>query len=101
MPTIQHEGLVELFRPRRHLEELMTAAAYQYQSDFARRYFGRGKAEGKAEGEAEALLEVLAARGIDVPADVRDRITGCTDLDQLRAWIRRAVTADSIHDLLG
>lgn len=43
---------------------------------------------------------MLAARGIDVPAAARDRITGCTDLDQLDAWIRRAATADSIEDLL-
>ena len=48
---------------RRHLEELMTTT-YQYQSDFARKYF----AEGEAQGEVRALLLVLAARGIDVPA---------------------------------
>lgn len=80
---------------RRHLEALMALGTYEYQSDFARRYFS----EGKAEGEAKALLAVLAARGIEVPAAARDRITGCTDLNQLDAWIRRAATAHSIEDL--
>lgn len=83
---------------RRHLEELMTTGTYEYPlSDFARRHYGQGKAE----GEAHALLEVLAARGIDVPDNVRSRITGCTDLDQLRDWLRRAATADTIADVLG
>jgi hypothetical protein len=34
-----------------------------------------------------------------VPDDARARITGCTDLDQLDAWVRRAATVDSIDDL--
>lgn len=93
---------------RDHLERLMKTDTYQYQSDFARRYFGRGKAEGraegkaegKAEGEAHALLSVCAARGIDVPEDAQARITGCTDLDLLEIWIGRAATATSIDEVL-
>ncbi|MFB9236554.1 hypothetical protein ACFFWC_13500 [Plantactinospora siamensis] len=93
---------------RHHLEALMISSTYEYQSDFARRYFGQGKAEGiaegrtegKAEGEATALLAVLAARGIDVSDAARQRITGCTDTDQLETWIRRATTAASINDIL-
>jgi hypothetical protein len=88
---------------RCHLEELMTTA-YEYQSDFARKYVAEGEAAGRAAGEAAgeatALLTVLAARGIDVPADASTRITGCTDLDQLTIWLRRAATADSIQDVL-
>jgi hypothetical protein len=34
-----------------------------------------------------------------VPNDVKERITACTDLDQLRAWIRVAATAESIKDV--
>lgn len=82
----------------------MKTDTYQYQSGFARRYFGRGKAEGKAEGvaegEAHALLSVCAARGIDVPEDAQARITGCTDLDLLEIWIGRAATATSIDEVL-
>jgi hypothetical protein len=80
---------------RHHLEALMALGTYEYQSDFARRYFFQGKTE----GEAKALLAVLAARGIEVPAEARARITGCTDLDQLDTWVRRAATASSIGDL--
>jgi len=87
---------------RNYLEELMTST-YEYQSDFARRYYFEGKAEGvvegKAEGEALALLAVLEALKVDVPDDARSRILACVDLDQLGTWLRRAVTAESITDL--
>ncbi|MGH8930558.1 MAG: hypothetical protein ACRDZO_08000 [Egibacteraceae bacterium] len=84
---------------RRYLEELMATGTYEYQSEFIRRFVGQGRTEGKAEGKAEALLAVLDARGIDVPAEARDRITGCTGLRQLDAWIRRAATAATVEDL--
>jgi hypothetical protein len=80
---------------RRLLEEFMTTTSHRYQSDFARRYFDRGEAR----GEADAVVAVLEARGIDVPKDVRERITSCTDLDQLKAWVRRAVTVHTAQDL--
>jgi hypothetical protein len=80
---------------RQHVEALMSAGTYQYQSEYARRFFGRGKAEGKAED----VLVILAARGVDVPDHARARISGCSDLDQLDAWIRRAATAESVDDL--
>lgn len=85
---------------RRYLEELMTST-YQYQSDFARKYVAEGVAEGEAKGEAKALLTVLSVRGIDIPADARDQITNCTDLDLLTTWVGRAVTASSIDEVLG
>ncbi|GLW62348.1 hypothetical protein Arub01_05920 [Actinomadura rubrobrunea] len=76
---------------------------YEFQSDFARHYYGRGKAEGmaegKVEGEAEMILTVLAARGVEVSDEVRARIRGCTDLEVLKEWGRRAATAESIDDL--
>lgn len=80
---------------RHHLEALMSTGTYEYQSDFARRYFSQGKAE----GEARSLLAVLAARSFDVPAAVRERITSCTDLDQLETWIGRAVTIKNLEEL--
>jgi hypothetical protein len=80
---------------RAHLEALMSTTHFRYRSDFARRYF----AAGEAEGEARAILAVLAARGVAVPDEVREQITGCTDRDQLETWIRRAATADKIQDL--
>lgn len=82
-----------------YLEALMATRTYEYQSDFARRYFFEGKAEGKAELAASAVLSVLDTRGIDVPDDVRARITSCADLDDLTIWLRRAVTAGTAEDL--
>lgn len=90
---------------RVRLEELMAIGTYEYQSDFARRYYGQGRAEGeakgRADGEAKALLAFLEARGIDVSAEARVRITECTDSDQLEAWVRRAVSIVSIDELFG
>lgn len=41
---------------RRVLQEMLPAN-YEYQSDFARKYYGQGKNEGRAEGRAEGLAE--------------------------------------------
>jgi hypothetical protein len=81
------------------LEKKMATRTYEYQSDFVRRHFYGGKAEGLVEGEATAILAVLDARGFEVPDDARARITGCTDLDQLDTWVRRAATAGSVEEL--
>lgn len=80
-------------------EDMMAIGTYEYQSDFARRYYGQGRAEGEADGEAKALLRVLAARRIAVSDDARDRIMGCTDIDQLERWLDRAVSVSSVEEL--
>lgn len=80
---------------RRHLEVLMTTGTYEYQSDFVRRYIYRGRAE----GEAKAVLAVLKSRGIEVPEQARERISGCTDLDQLGGWLERVATVKSVDEL--
>jgi hypothetical protein len=77
----------------------MGTKTFEFQSRYARRLLAEGRAEGRAEGEARMLLRVLAARGIDVPDDIRARITGCSDLDQLERWADRALTATSVHEL--
>lgn len=92
---------------RDRLEEFMTTTSHRYQSEFANRYFNQGeakgraegRAEGHAEGEAKTLLNILDARGIAVPDDVRTRITNCTDSEQLQIWARRAATAEKIEGL--
>lgn len=84
---------------QQHLEELMATGTYEYQSNFARKYFGAGKTEGRTEGRAEAVLSVLDARGVEVRDDARERIMACADLDQLDAWLRHAVTAESVDEL--
>jgi hypothetical protein len=76
-------------------ERLVTATTWEYQSPFARKYYG----EGKAEGEAAGILTVLHARGIDVPDAVRERVQSCDDIEQLETWLRRAATAQTIGDV--
>jgi hypothetical protein len=46
--------------------------------------------------EHEAAVEL---QGFAVPDEVRERVVGCTDTDQLEAWADRAVTASSITDI--
>ncbi|WP_433175724.1 hypothetical protein [Actinoallomurus sp. CA-150999] len=76
---------------------------YEYQSDFARRYFDDGKVEGRAEGEVEGaakiILMVLSGRGICVSPEARDRITACRDLAQLEAWAQRAGVVSTASEL--
>lgn len=73
----------------------MSTGTYKFQSEWALRNINRGKAEGRVED----VLTVLATRGVDIPDEVRSRITSCTDLDQLDTWLRRAVNAESVGDL--
>ncbi|MFJ6897172.1 hypothetical protein [Streptomyces hokutonensis] len=58
-----------------------------------------GKTEGKAEDRASLILRVLEKHGIDVPEDIRERITSCTDLDTLTLWFDRSLTASTAEDL--
>lgn len=59
----------------------------------------RLRTEGHIESRAEDILLVLTERGLDIPEAARERITTCTDLDTLRTWLTRAVTADTAEDL--
>ena len=87
---------------RRALEQelKMQPGKYEYQSDFARTYFGQGEAKGRAEGRAEALLTVLEVRGMVLDASTRERIVGCTNSEQLQRWLVRAATASSLQEVL-
>ena len=88
---------------QRILEQLMTSDAWPVYSPFAKEHFGRGKKEGKKEGRAEShvddILVVLEARNLAVADVERERIAGCTDLRQLKTWVRRAVTVEKTSDL--
>lgn len=78
-----------------HLEALMKTETYPYQSGYARKL----RAQGRAEAKAADVLMVLDARAVEVPDDVRARITGCSDVDQLERWLRQAATTDSVDEL--
>ncbi|MGW0711911.1 hypothetical protein ACWD4G_39160 [Streptomyces sp. NPDC002643] len=59
----------------------------------------QGHAEGEARGRAEDILHILGMRGIEVSASVRERVTACTDLEALRTWLDRSLTATSGEEL--
>lgn len=59
----------------------------------------QGRVQGRVQGRAEDILLVLAARGLDVPDEIRERIVGCDDPDLLRRWLTRAVTASSAEEI--
>jgi hypothetical protein len=84
----------------RALERLMATTEHKYLSDWARKYYDEGEARGEARGKASALLQILAARGLEIPDDARARVLGCLDLAQLDAWLARAVTATSVAEVL-
>jgi predicted transposase/invertase (TIGR01784 family) len=65
---------------RRELEELMQPGQYEYQSEFARRYFGEGREKGREEGRLDAqqaLARRLLARGMSVA-----EVAALTDLPE-------------------
>jgi hypothetical protein len=84
---------------RRFLETLMKSGRYEYQTDFVRRWVAEGREEGLQEGERASLFEVLDARGLEVDDAARKQIMACTDLTQLKLWLRKAVTAHSTQQL--
>jgi hypothetical protein len=79
---------------RRALEATMKG--YQYQSDFAKKYYGQGRAE----GAARAVLTALRVRGIAVPEDTRARILAEQDLARLERWHERAIVAASVAEVM-
>jgi hypothetical protein len=87
---------------RRALEAMMKG--YEYQSDFAKKYYGQGRDQGRTEGRAEeaarALLAVLRVRGIAVPDAARERILAQKDADRLERWHEKAIVAASLADVL-
>ena len=89
----------------------MRSGKYEYQSEFARKYFGAGKAEGmaegeakgraegKAEGKAELLAKLMRLKFGPLPARVRERLRRAS-AEELDRWAERILTAASIDDVL-
>lgn len=98
---------------RRILEELVSSTSWPVYTPFAKQHFGRGKAEGRkegreeglvegrTEGEARALLMVLSGRGVEVPESARERISACTDVQAIEAWLKRAAVVKTVDELFG
>ena len=60
----------------------------------------KGLAEGLARGKQGDLLLIFSERGLPVTAEERALISACTDVEQLSAWLRRAITAGSAAEVL-
>ena len=70
-----------------------------FKDEFVDGLLDQGRAEGRAEGEAAMLLQVLRARGFEVPARIHQQIVNCADTAQLEAWARFAVNASSLSEI--
>jgi hypothetical protein len=85
------------------LEELVATKHWPVYSPFAKEHYGKGREEGLAEGlvrgERDKILLTLRLRGLDVTDSQREHISTCADLDQLREWSQRALTATATSDL--
>ncbi|WP_438022630.1 hypothetical protein [Sorangium sp. So ce233] len=80
---------------RRTLEAMMKSG-YEYQSEFARSYVAKGEIKAKAHD----VLVVLEARGLEIPAEVRERVLANADLAELDRWLRRAAVVSDARELL-
>jgi hypothetical protein len=78
------------------LEATMNSLGYEYQSDFARRYYGQGKAEGRM----ELTLKLLALRFGPLPDAAQTRVRSAQDA-QLDAVAERMLTAQTLEEALG
>jgi hypothetical protein len=104
--------MASLGRAAREALQSMDPAKYEYQSEFARRYFSQGKAEGKAEGEAkgkaegraegkvELVLKQLALRFGPIDDGVVARVRGAT-VAELDRFAERLLSAPSLDAVLG
>ncbi|MRG92214.1 hypothetical protein [Polyangium spumosum] len=80
---------------RRALEAMMKG--YEYQSDFAKKYYGQGRVD----EAARAVLTALRVRGIVVPDATRERILAEKSPECLERWHERAIVAASLAEVLG
>jgi hypothetical protein len=92
---------------RQELESMYTGK-YEYISDFARRYFGQGRAEGRAEGKAEGeilgraevTLRQLSVRFGVLSEEAQSRIRSA-NLPELDALAERVLSAGTLSEALG
>lgn len=58
-----------------------------------------GKQLGLTEGEQEALLELLRLKFGVLPPAVEERVRATKDVEQLKVWLRRVLTASSLAEM--
>ncbi|NMO19621.1 transposase [Pyxidicoccus fallax] len=60
----------------------------------------RGLAQGMLRGRAEDILRILAARGVHVHEEARQRILTCTDMATLERWFDKSLNATTLSAVL-
>lgn len=78
----------------------MRTFKYEYQSDFARQYFGQGRMEGRLEGRVDLVMRQLAVRFGTLSEEVKSRIAA-SSLSELDAIGERLLTAKTLQEALG
>ena len=73
----------------------MNPAKYEYQSEFAKRYFG----EGEAQGRAATLLKQLRLKFGELPEEIASQVQTAT-IEDLDRWAEHILSATSIEDTL-
>lgn len=88
-------------------EATMNSLGYEYQSDFARRYFAEGRVEGKtegriegkAEGRVELVFKLLTSRFGPLNEGVQSRVRSAQET-QIDALAERLLTAQTLEEAL-
>ena len=92
---------------RGHMEALMAAQTYDYQSRWIEKFRAEGEKRGREEGleqgavnHAQKVLRTLiAARGFQLSSDLESMVSECEDADQLDHWSTNVIAAESIDDV--
>ncbi|EPX61231.1 hypothetical protein D187_001014 [Cystobacter fuscus DSM 2262] len=82
---------------RRVVDSVMDA---QRAEELMRSYGEELIEQGVAKGRAEYVLRVLAARGVHVGDEARQRILTCMDMATLDRWFDRALNASTLSEVL-
>jgi hypothetical protein len=84
---------------RKALEDTMKPSGFEYQSDFARRYFYQGKEEGRTEGRLGLTLQLLTLRFGPMSEETQTRVRCARDA-QLDAVAGGMLTAQTLEEAL-
>ncbi|MFE7720746.1 Rpn family recombination-promoting nuclease/putative transposase [Nocardia rhizosphaerihabitans] len=95
-PEEDLDPVIEQLGPR--AKEAIVTTAERLRAEGEARGEARGKAQGRAEGRAEMLIEQLVEKFGAVPAEMVARVRAA-DLDRLREWTRRVLTADTLDEI--
>ncbi len=95
--------LFSLSEAARAALEAIMIQGYEYQSDFARRYFSQGRQAGveigQRQGQCAVLIRLAEQRFGAMPAESRVRVEAA-DAQTVDRWLDRLLTASSLDELL-